>query len=237
MDELFEMLTLIQTLKVEAFPVVLYGSKYWAGLVKWLRDCLRPHYVDPEDIDIFKLADSPKEAVQIVRQGMKKPWWRPLDAELQERLEKPEHAQPPIAGAKAETGEGTRYGKRPKSTQKRHAKPPRKPDEPERVTVKHILVKYKESKSAPPSIMRTREAACLRAVEARDALKEGKSFADAVLVYSDEPGGKTREGSLGSIQRTDVLPAFADVAFALAKGESSQVVETEYGFHIIMRTE
>jgi uncharacterized protein (TIGR00730 family) len=129
MDELFEMLTLIQTLKVEAFPVVLYGSKYWGGLVKWLRECLRPRYVDPEDIDIFKLADSPREVVQIVRQGMHKPWWRPLDADLQERLEKPEHTQPPIAGSKAETGEGTRYGKRPKSTQKRHAKPPRKPQQ------------------------------------------------------------------------------------------------------------
>ena len=129
MDELFEMLTLIQTLKVDPFPVVLYGSTYWGGLVKWLRDCLRPHYVDPEDIDIFKLADTPKDAVRIIRAGMRKPWWKPLDEDLQKRVEKAETAQPPIAGAKAQTGEGTRYGKRPKSTQKRHAKSPTKPQQ------------------------------------------------------------------------------------------------------------
>jgi uncharacterized protein (TIGR00730 family) len=129
MDELIELLTLIQTLKVESMPVVLYDSKYWGGLVAWLRDCLRPHYTDPEDIDIFKLADSPKEAVRIVRQGMKKPWWKPLDEDLQKRVEKEDAAQPPIAGAKAQTGEGTRYGKRPKSTQKRHAKSPTKPQQ------------------------------------------------------------------------------------------------------------
>ena len=38
LDELFEVLTLIQTLKVEPFPVVLYGSKYWGGLVEWMRE-------------------------------------------------------------------------------------------------------------------------------------------------------------------------------------------------------
>jgi uncharacterized protein (TIGR00730 family) len=129
MDELFEMLTLIQTLKVESMPVVLYGSKYWGGLVNWLRDCLRPHYVDPEDLDIFKFADSPKEAVRIVRAGLKKPWWKPLDADLQEPVKKSEATQPPIAGGKAQTGEGTRYGKRPKTTQKRHAKATKKPQQ------------------------------------------------------------------------------------------------------------
>src|SRR5688500_2000908 len=63
MDELFEVLTLIQTLKVEPFPVVLYGSKYWHGLVHWLRGCLLPHYMDPEDIDIFRVVDKPRDAV------------------------------------------------------------------------------------------------------------------------------------------------------------------------------
>src|SRR5689334_8945911 len=48
MDELFEVLTLIQTLKAEAFPVVLYGTPYWKGLVDWL-DKLSPHFTDPED--------------------------------------------------------------------------------------------------------------------------------------------------------------------------------------------
>jgi uncharacterized protein (TIGR00730 family) len=129
MDELFEVLTLIQTLKVEPFPVVLYGSKYWAGLVQWLRGCLLPNYMDPEDIDIFRVVDTPKDAVRIVMQGLKKPWWKPLDADLHRHAAKPETVEPPIAGAKAETGEGTRYGKRPRTTKEAHAKSPRKPQQ------------------------------------------------------------------------------------------------------------
>src|SRR3954463_6672874 len=54
MDEMFEVLTLIQTLKVSPFPVVLYGSRFWKGLVEWLRT-LSPAYTDPEDADIFRI--------------------------------------------------------------------------------------------------------------------------------------------------------------------------------------
>jgi uncharacterized protein (TIGR00730 family) len=130
MDELFEVLTLIQTLKVSPFPVVLYGSQYWGGLVRWLRECLLPHYMDLEDIDIFRIVETPKDAVRVVKQGLKKPWWRPLDDELRRAVAKHEGAEPPIAaGAKAETGEGTRYGKRPKTTKKAHAKSPTKPQQ------------------------------------------------------------------------------------------------------------
>src|SRR5215213_607722 len=56
MDEMFEVLTLIQTLKVEAFPVVLYGSKFWGGLVDWIKaDLVDGRFVDPEDVAIFKV--------------------------------------------------------------------------------------------------------------------------------------------------------------------------------------
>jgi uncharacterized protein (TIGR00730 family) len=129
MDELFEVLTLIQTLKVEAFPVVLYGSDYWGGLIRWLRESLRPHYVDPEDVDIFRLVDDPAEAVRVVRAGLKKPWWRPLDDELQRAAGKRMLKAPPITSVKGETGEGTRYGKRPRQTGKAHAKSPAKPQQ------------------------------------------------------------------------------------------------------------
>src|SRR5688572_23030708 len=70
MDELFEVLTLIQTLKVSPFPVVLYGSQYWGGLVRWLRECLLPHYMDLEDIDIFRIVETPKDAVRVVQQAV-----------------------------------------------------------------------------------------------------------------------------------------------------------------------
>ncbi len=67
MDELFEALTLIQTEKVTPFPVVLMGTSYWHGLVEWLREAvLETGAISPEDLDLFKLCDDPKEAVDII---------------------------------------------------------------------------------------------------------------------------------------------------------------------------
>ncbi len=113
----------------------------------------------------------------------------------------------------------------------------RKPSEPDRIGVKHVLVKYAGAKSAPATVTRTREQACLRAEEALTKLKEGVSFAEVVALYSDESGAATREGSIGAIERTDVAPAFADAAFELKIREISEVVETAFGFHLILRVE
>jgi NIMA-interacting peptidyl-prolyl cis-trans isomerase 1 len=117
------------------------------------------------------------------------------------------------------------------------AKRARRPDEPAKVTAQHVLVKYAGAKKAPPTVTRTREQACLRAEEARAKLEQGSSFADVVNGYSEEPGAATRGGSLGPIERAHVVPPFADAAFELRAGEVSHVVETDYGFHIILRTE
>ncbi len=117
------------------------------------------------------------------------------------------------------------------------AKRPRGPSEPDRISVKHILVKYDGAKSAPATITRTREQACLRAEEALNKLKEGASFADVVAQYSDESGAATREGSIGTIERGDVAAPFADAAFELKMKEVSEVVESPFGFHIILRVE
>jgi uncharacterized protein (TIGR00730 family) len=130
LDEFFEVVTLIQTLKVESFPVVLYGSDYWRGLLEWMRG-LSPHYVDPEDPDIFKIVDDPKECVRVVRAGVKKPWWRPLDDSLTRAAAVDGDAKRnPLAGSKAAaTGEGTRYGKRARRSDKKHADSPKKPQQ------------------------------------------------------------------------------------------------------------
>jgi hypothetical protein len=117
------------------------------------------------------------------------------------------------------------------------AKRDKRPDEPEKVTVKHLLVKWSGSKRAPASITRTREEACLRAQEARAKLEKGTSFGDVVKEYSDEEGAGTREGMVGSVKRAEVAPQFADAAFELHVGDVSYVVETDFGFHVIMRTE
>jgi NIMA-interacting peptidyl-prolyl cis-trans isomerase 1 len=117
------------------------------------------------------------------------------------------------------------------------AKRERSPSEPDRISVKHVLVKYDGAKGAPATVTRTREQACLRAEEALAKLKDGTSFADVVAQYSDESGAATREGSIGTIERADVAPAFADAAFQLHMREVSAVVETAFGFHLILRVE
>jgi uncharacterized protein (TIGR00730 family) len=67
LDELFEALTLIQTKKIRNFPVVLFGSAYWKGLLDWIREvALREGKVSAQDLELFKVTDSPSEVVQIV---------------------------------------------------------------------------------------------------------------------------------------------------------------------------
>ena len=111
------------------------------------------------------------------------------------------------------------------------------PTEPARITAQHVLVQYQGAKTAKVHIVRFRDEACLRAMQARDELRAGANFAEVVSKYSDEPGGDARAGSLGSIERKDVVPLFADAAFELMPRELSDVVETEFGFHVILRTE
>ena len=63
LDEFFETLTLIQTLKIEAFPIILFGSHYWTGLVDWMREhAHRRISSTAKTCDIFRIVDSPKDA-------------------------------------------------------------------------------------------------------------------------------------------------------------------------------
>ncbi|MFJ4700128.1 hypothetical protein GA0115251_135321 [Streptomyces sp. TverLS-915] len=67
LDELFEALTLVQTQKVTRFPIVLFGTAYWGGLVTWLRDTLIAEgKANPGDLDLFHLTDDVDEAVALV---------------------------------------------------------------------------------------------------------------------------------------------------------------------------
>ena len=64
MDELFESITLIQTKKINEFPVVLIGTEYWKGLLEWLKkEMVGRGYIDASDMDMFILADTADEAV------------------------------------------------------------------------------------------------------------------------------------------------------------------------------
>jgi uncharacterized protein (TIGR00730 family) len=67
LDELFEALTLIQTKRIPKFPVILFGSYYWEGLLDWIKNvALKQGTIEKKDLDIFSLADTPKEAVGII---------------------------------------------------------------------------------------------------------------------------------------------------------------------------
>ena len=62
MDELFEALTLTQTGKITEFPVILFGSDYWGGLVDWLRErMLAEGNISPDDLELFSVVDEPSE--------------------------------------------------------------------------------------------------------------------------------------------------------------------------------
>jgi uncharacterized protein (TIGR00730 family) len=69
-DELFEALTLIQTKKIRNFPVVLYGSSYWQGLLDWFRQAvLSEGKISEPDMRIFHVVDSPQEVLEIMNQS------------------------------------------------------------------------------------------------------------------------------------------------------------------------
>lgn len=66
MDEFFEAITLIQTLKIEPFPVVLVGHDFWDGIIDWMRGTMLEKYqtISPKDMDLFHVTDSVEEAVE-----------------------------------------------------------------------------------------------------------------------------------------------------------------------------
>ena len=67
MDEFFEAMTLIQTQKITAFPVVLVGKDYWTGLLDWIKGTLLGGgYISETDLDLFHLVDTPEDAVQVI---------------------------------------------------------------------------------------------------------------------------------------------------------------------------
>jgi uncharacterized protein (TIGR00730 family) len=67
LDELFESLTLIQTRKIKNFPVVLFGTEYWSGLLSWLKaNMLSERMINETDYALLSLTDSPAEVVEII---------------------------------------------------------------------------------------------------------------------------------------------------------------------------
>ena len=100
--------------------------------------------------------------------------------------------------------------------------------QPERVRASHILIMVpKDSDAAVKTAARTKAADILKDVKA------GKDFAALAKQHSQDPGSAPKGGDLGFFQQGQMVGPFNDVAFKLTPGQVSDLVETEFGFHII----
>lgn len=107
MDEFFEALTLMQTLKIAPFPVVLVGRAFWSGLLDWLKSTLDERYgtISTGDFELFRLTDDVDEAVRIVHES--------YTGELEVGGDLPRF---PTDLEARESGEGTRRGVIPRQS-------------------------------------------------------------------------------------------------------------------------
>ncbi|MEZ4223244.1 MAG: peptidylprolyl isomerase [Polyangiaceae bacterium] len=109
--------------------------------------------------------------------------------------------------------------------------------EPERIAAAHILIQYRGAKRARKETVRSKEQARSLAERLLAELCAGADFAAMAAEYSDEPGSGERGGSLGHFRRGMMVKPFEQAAFSLGVGEFSGVVESEFGFHLVRRSE
>jgi uncharacterized protein (TIGR00730 family) len=91
LDEIFEVITLIQTRRIKRFPIILVGSDHWSGLVDWIRQrLLKEGRISPEDLNLFQVLDEPEAVVETVNDALRH---RPKPFDLQD----PSHGGPVLA--------------------------------------------------------------------------------------------------------------------------------------------
>jgi len=114
MDEFFESMTLIQTLKIDPFPVVCIGTDFWGGLADWIRNVMVEQYetVSPEDLDLFHITDDLDEAVRFIVDCQQHRRDLGPDPETNDRR------------ALQQSGEGTRMGFEPRRNRRSHVDGP-----------------------------------------------------------------------------------------------------------------
>jgi hypothetical protein len=96
MDELFEALTLIQTGKVRDFPVILYGSAYWGGLLDWIRErMLGEGKIAAQDIDLLVVTDSVDEIVRTIIACYEQHCWRAREQSEAAKVDEAGRRRPP----------------------------------------------------------------------------------------------------------------------------------------------
>ncbi len=97
----------------------------------------------------------------------------------------------------------------------------------EQVKVRHILI------AAPAGDAKADAAARAKAEDLLRQIKAGANFAELAEKNSDDPGSKTQGGELGWLDRGKTVPEFDKTAFALAPGQTSDVIKTQFGYHIL----
>jgi len=70
LDELFEAITLIQTHKIDKFPLILVGKEFWSGLIDWIKSTLSDQFktISPEDLDLIEVVDTEDEVIELLDQ-------------------------------------------------------------------------------------------------------------------------------------------------------------------------
>lgn len=107
LDEFFESMTLIQTKKIDPFPVILFGRKFWKGLVRWMEEMMleQYHHISKSDLTLFRITDDPDELVELISS------WQPGTRSIREKypFTVPEFSMI--------TPEGTLHGRKPRGKQ------------------------------------------------------------------------------------------------------------------------
>ncbi|MCL4685419.1 peptidylprolyl isomerase [Myxococcota bacterium] len=100
--------------------------------------------------------------------------------------------------------------------------------QPEKVRARHVLLRVAPD-AGEEDVERVRE----QAVAVRERILAGEEFAKVAEEVSEDPGSKVQGGDLGFFARGQMVPAFEEVAFSLEPGATSDIVKTDFGFHVI----
>jgi len=102
--------------------------------------------------------------------------------------------------------------------------------QPQRVAASHILIRPNSDSDEDRVVAESRLEGIAQEI------RDGKDFGELASQHSECPSGKQNGGSLGWFSRGMMVPEFEEAAFAMAVGEISDIIETQFGFHIIMKT-
>ena len=103
---------------------------------------------------------------------------------------------------------------------------------PETVSARHILLGW-DGSDASAETTRTKKEAYALMQTIQNELAEGKSFEELATQYSDDAGTKDKGGDLGSFGRGQMVEEFEEAAFALDANQTSEIIETDFGYHLI----